>query len=218
MIKLIIFDFDGTLGDTRRTIVATWQMTMRALNLPVRDEATIAATIGLTLAHSTSSMFPELTEEQVDECVKTYRRTFDENKQLFIPQLFPGVGDAIRILKQRGLTMSVASSRSSRSLNEFLLQMGVAEHMSYVLGADMVDKSKPDPEPVLKTLAALQIPAAQTLVVGDMPVDILMGKAAGAMTCGVTWGNATKDDLQEAGADYIIDDISELLLIAGAAA
>ena len=213
MIKLIIFDFDGTLGDTRRTIVATWQMTMRALNLPVRDEATIASTIGLTLAHSTSRMFPELTEEQVSECVKTYRRTFDENKQLFIPQLFPGVGEAISRLKQKGITMSVASSRSSRSLNEFLFQMGIAEHMSYVLGADMVDKAKPHPEPVLKTLAALQIPASQTLVVGDMPVDILMGKAAGAMTCGVTWGNATKDDLQEAGADYIIDDISELLKI-----
>ena len=213
MVKLIIFDFDGTLGDTRRTIVTTWQMTMRALNLPLRDEADIAATIGFTLADSTSRMFPDLTEEQVGECVNTYRRTFDENKKMFIPQLFPGVAQTLSTLKQKGITMSVASSRSSKSLNEFLREMGVSNNMSYVLGADMVEKAKPDPEPVLTTLAALRIPSSQTLVVGDMPVDIQMGKAAATLTCGVTWGNSNRQELQEAEADFIIDDISELLKI-----
>ncbi|MBP5549551.1 MAG: HAD hydrolase-like protein, partial [Bacteroidales bacterium] len=46
-----------------------------------------------------------------------------------------------------------------------------------------------------------------TLVVGDMAVDILMGSSAGARTCGVTWGNGSRKDLEEAGADFIIDSM-----------
>ena len=55
--------------------------------------------------------------------------------------------------------------------------------------------------------------ADETLVVGDMPVDILMGKGAGAHTCGVTYGNASRDDLAAAGADRIIDDFSQMLTL-----
>jgi phosphoglycolate phosphatase len=53
--------------------------------------------------------------------------------------------------------------------------------------------------------------ANETLVVGDMNVDILMGKNAGAKACGVTYGNGTKEELEAAGADYIIDSFDELI-------
>ena len=66
---------------------------------------------------------------------------------------------------------------------------------------------------MLKTLAATGVDANQTLVVGDMNVDILMGLNAGAKTCGVTYGNGTKRELEEAGADYTIDSIDELIEI-----
>ena len=56
--------------------------------------------------------------------------------------------------------------------------------------------------------------ASETLVVGDMAVDILMGANAGTKTCGVTWGNGTREDLKEAGADFIIDRMEELIEIA----
>ena len=75
-------------------------------------------------------------------------------------------------------------------------------------------EAKPKPEPVLKTLATMQFEANETLVVGDMAVDILMGANAGAKTCGVTWGNGTKEELQKAGADFIIDNMQELIEIA----
>ena len=55
--------------------------------------------------------------------------------------------------------------------------------------------------------------ASQTLVVGDMNVDILMGLNAGAITCGVTYGNGTRKELEDAGADYIINSIDELIEI-----
>ena len=63
---------------------------------------------------------------------------------------------------------------------------------------------------MLKTLEDLGIEARNALVVGDMPFDILMGKNAGAYTCAVTYGNADRKSLEEAGADYIIDEIGEL--------
>lgn len=111
-IRLIIFDFDGTLGDTRRNIVMTLQQAMQEMHLPVIGEAQCAATIGLTLKNSFKTLFPQLTDEEAED----------------------------------------------------------------------VTKPKPDPEPVLKTLSALGFAADATLVVGDMPVDILMGRNAGTRT------------------------------------
>ena len=92
--------------------------------------------------------------------------------------------------------------------------MGIADYISYLIGADDVKEAKPKPEPVLKTLAAMQFAASETLVVGDMAVDVLMGANAGTKTCGVTWGNGTREDLKEAGADFIIDRMEELIEIA----
>ncbi|MBP5507137.1 MAG: HAD hydrolase-like protein, partial [Prevotella sp.] len=64
---------------------------------------------------------------------------------------------------------------------------------------------------VLKTLATLGFNVQEALVVGDMGVDILMGVRAGAKTCGVTWGTGSREELEQAGADLIINDMRELL-------
>lgn len=209
-IKLIIFDFDGTLGDTRANIIMTMQETMRVLGYPVAGEEAIAATIGLTLEDGFRELYPGLTERDILRCADVYRDLFEKNRRKMIPTLFPHVKETLNLLKERGYILSVASSRQSVSLRGFLHDMSVEDCISYILGADNVEKSKPDPEPVLKTLRELGIPAEESLVVGDMPVDIIMGLRAGAATCGVTYGNSSRDDLVKAGAGYIIDDISEL--------
>ena len=90
-------------------------------------------------------------------------------------------------------------------------QLVTTPYLSRVLGADGVTNAKPHPEPVLKTLSALGFSPEEAIVVGDMPVDILMGKGAGTRTCGVTYGNSCREDLSAAGADMIIDNFSELL-------
>ena len=91
--------------------------------------------------------------------------------------------------------------------------MGIADYVSYILGADDVKEAKPKPEPVLKALAKTHFDASETLVVGDMAVDIQMGANAGAKTCGVTWGNGTRDELERVGATFIIDRIEDLIEI-----
>ena len=210
---LIIFDFDGTLGDTRKTIVTTMQMTIRELQLPDRSEAACASTIGLPLAGCFKTLFPDLQEPLLQRCAETYRRIFNENLPTIKPEAFPHVVETLSALKEQGYTLTIASSRSHDSLEQLTHDMGIAETVTYLIGADDVEQAKPHPEPVLTTLKALHFEASQTLVVGDMSVDILMGANAGAKTCGVTWGNGTREELAQAGADYIIDRIEDLLEI-----
>lgn len=208
--RLIIFDFDGTLGDTRQNIVLTMQQTMAELRLPVADESACAATIGLPLEDCFRQLYPDLGDEAIADCAAVYRRIFEINKKQLSPALFPHVKETLQRLHRQGYVLTIASSRSSASLNDFLHDMDIADYISYVVGADNVAHAKPHPEPVLKTFSALGASAAETLVVGDMPVDILMGRQAGARTCAVTYGNATRRQLEEAGADFIIDDMADL--------
>jgi len=210
MVRLIILDFDGTLGDTRANIVLTMQQTMRRLGHAVADEDAIAATIGLPLEKGFEQLFPTLSRARVLECAGTYREIFEKNRKIMVPSLFPHVKETLAALKEEGYVLSIASSRSSASLKTFLRDMEIDPYISYILGADNVTRAKPDPEPVLKTLSDLGFSAVETLVVGDMPVDIRMGKGAGARTCAVTYGNASRQDLSEAGADAVIDDFADL--------
>ena len=210
-IKLIIFDFDGTLGDTRRNIVTTMQMTIKEMQLPSRTETECASTIGLPLAECFRTLFPDIPDEIILRCAETYRRFFNENLQKITPTAFPGVMDTLSALHQKGFVLTIASSRSRKSLTELTRDMGIADYISYLIGADDVKEAKPKPEPVLKTLAAMQFDASETLVVGDMSVDIQMGANAGTKTCGVTWGNGSREELKEAGADFIIDRMEELI-------
>ena len=210
---LIIFDFDGTLGDTRRNIVTTMQMTIAELHLPNRSEEECAATIGLPLAGCFRTLFPDIQEELISRCTETYRRLFNENLKNIHPETFPGVVETLSVLHQIGFTLTIASSRSHNSLTELTQNMGIANYISYILGADDVKEAKPKPEPVLKTLVDMHFDAGEALVVGDMAVDIQMGANAGTKTCGVTWGNGSREELDEAGATFIIDRIEDLIEI-----
>jgi len=211
MIKLIIFDFDGTLGDTRRNIVTTMQMTIRELGLAGRTDDECASKIGLPLDGCFEALYPDESKETIQLCTHTYRRIFQENLLSMKPQVFPKVKETLMALKDQGLMLTIASSRWHKSLSELTHDLGIADYISMLVGADDVEKAKPNPEPALKTLSAMGFKASETLVVGDMNVDILMGKNAGAKTCGVTYGNGTKQELEESGADYLIDSFEELI-------
>ena len=209
--KIIIFDFDGTLGDTRHNIILTLQATMRDRGLELRSDEECAATIGLTLLDSFRTMYPSMSDEDAEACVKHYRDIFYRSIEESIPQLFPGVAPTLERLRDMGVVMSIASSRSSPSLLLFIKSMGIADHFSLVLGSDSVENHKPHPEPVLKTLEKLLFKPSEAIVVGDMPVDIVMARNASVQSVGVSYGNATREELVAAGADYVIDNFAELL-------
>ena len=167
-IKLVIFDFDGTIADTRKAIVVAKQKTMKKLGLEVMDEEACASTIGLSAKRGFQATYPEMSEEKLDECVSTYRSIFEEIKEKYPPTLFPDVVETLEWLKEKGIVTTIATSRNNASLKEFLARLGLAQYFSYALGGQDTEQLKPHPEPVLKTLRDLSFEADQTLVIGDM--------------------------------------------------
>ncbi len=208
---LIIFDFDGTLGDTRHIIVTTMQDVMRELHLDVKDEEVCASTIGLPLRKCYAEMFPNLTAAELERCAELHTRHFAENLKRIAPSPFPHVMETLEELKNMNISLAIASSRTSESLRVLLGRMGMESYFSCIIGGNDITHAKPDAEPVLKILSMTGFTADETLVVGDMDVDILMGRNAGAQTCGVTYGNGTSSELEAAGADYIIDSMDRLI-------
>lgn len=213
--KLIIFDFDGTLCDTRHNIIVAFRATMERLGLEMRDEATCGATIGLTLRDGFRSMYTHMDDAEIDNCVETYRQIFAERRKELMPDLFPGVKEVLEELHRRGHRLTIASSRLTDSLMLFMRHHNIDNLFEYVVGSDSVANHKPHPEPTIKTLEALHVAPSEALVVGDMPVDVLMAHNAGVRAIAVSYGNATRAELEESRADAIIDHITQLLNIVG---
>lgn len=210
-IKMVILDFDGTLGDTNRIIVDTMMATFDEINLqrPTRDVC--QSTIGLPLARCFAVAMPSLTDSEAERCETTYRRIFSENRKPGTVPLFPHVMETLRQLHRHGTIITIASSRGHNTLMEFVRELQLEPLVSLVLGVDDVVRPKPDAQPVQLTLQHFGVKPQDALVVGDTEYDILMGKNAGCRTCGVTYGNGSLQELQQAGATYLIDDFSELL-------
>lgn len=206
----VIFDFDGTIGDSQALIVKTLQDTMRKRHLEVKSDAECAATIGLRLDEAFVQLF-DLTPEEGMTCANTYRDIFEENKQQLIVQPFPHVLDTIHALHRQGYQLAIASSRGSDSLLGYVKQMQIEDCISTIVAGDYVEHVKPAPDMVFKALEAMRGTVEETLVVGDMTYDVDMAHNAGAKACAVTYGNGTREEL--ASADYVIDDFSRLLEI-----
>jgi phosphoglycolate phosphatase-like HAD superfamily hydrolase len=132
--KYIIFDFDGTIGDSQSLIVKTLQDTMRARKLEVKSEEACAKTIGLRLDEAFVSLFGMSAEEGM-ECAATYREIFLANKKTMIVQPFPHVIETLRALHRCGLVLGMASSRNHCSLDGYVHQMQL-ERAVFLLGPD----------------------------------------------------------------------------------
>lgn len=212
-ISNIIFDFDGTIIDTAPLILSTMYAALDEMGLPRPSERECRSTIGLRLVDTLPRLFPELDGLPVksEMYVSTYRRLFDEIKGTFSPRVFDGVIATLRQLSDSGFSLAIASSRSHKSLVEFLVDMDVRQCFQSVVGGDDVTSGKPSPEPVLKICGSLQWAPHETLVVGDADVDILMGNRAGTLTCGVTYGYGSEEGMAAAAPDFMISRFAELI-------
>ena len=221
--KYIIFDFDGTIGDSQSLIVKTLQDTMRARKLEVKSDEACAKTIGLRLDEAFISLFGMSAEEGM-ECAVTYREIFLDNKKTMIVQPFPHVIETLRELHRQGFILGMASSRNHCSLDGYVKQMQLEDIFSSIVAGDDVEHVKPAPDMVFMALGEMKgmknpVTSAESgdvedlldevLVVGDMTFDVDMAHNAGCKACAVTYGNGTREQL--ASAEFIIDDFAELL-------
>ena len=201
MIKNIIFDFDGTLVDTKQQILFCFQESIKRLNLPKCTPEACASTIGLPL------------KEAFIKLVQTYESVFRETRNHFPTTLFPQVSETIHALHRQNILTTVASSRQSSSIKHMLAERNLDAFFPYILGNDSVTEHKPKPEPVLKTMRELSLNAQETVVVGDTWFDMAMAKNAHVKAIGVTYGVGSEDSLRQAGAFKIINNISQLLTL-----
>ena len=123
-IRLIIFDFDGTLGDSQKLITDTMLATIERLNLPMRSREECARTIGLPLKECFSSIIP-MTDEQAEECAKVYSEIFNVKNVPGAVTVFSGVIETLERLSSQGILMSIASSRSHRTLAKLMDELAL---------------------------------------------------------------------------------------------
>ena len=213
MIRHLIFDFDGTLADTTEGIVLCTQETLREMGLPVASAARIRATIGLPLREC-FERGTDTPQERLDEAVAVYRRLFTG---IAIPRtvLYEGVPQTLAALCGRGLMLSIATSRSGKTLRELLGVLGIREPFCELAATEEVLHPKPAPDLALLLMERLGTRPEETVVIGDTVFDLQMGRAAGCRTVGVTFGNQDRPQLETARPDWIVDRFPALLDILG---
>ena len=211
--KNYIFDFDGTLGDSKNCSVLATQSAYQALDLVVPSDEQIAHYMGIPIEVSFREMASEpLDEATFTELLATFRTHYKKLEQGTLA-LFPHVLDVLNELYVAGKPLFVVSSKSTLVLLRNLEALHISHFFTAVIGADDVSHYKPHPEGILQLVDRFNLDKNDTMMIGDATFDIQMAHAAGVASCGVSWGSHGTDKLAAEKPTYLIHDMRELLAI-----
>jgi phosphoglycolate phosphatase len=205
-IDLMVFDLDGTLVDSKQDLANSVNHALETMGFEKVQDQIIFDLIGEGLRELLAKSFKTHDDNILDEAIPTFRSHYREHL-LDNTKLYPGVDD---VLKHFNIKKALVTNKPEGFSRTILERLHISSYFDMVLGVDNVENRKPHPEPLLKTLDFFGVQKERCLVIGDSNLDIEMGKGTGTLTCGVTYGFRDRKDLEEAGADYIIDDIKEL--------
>ncbi|MFT8322865.1 MAG: HAD family hydrolase [Bacillus sp. (in: firmicutes)] len=206
-----IFDFDGTIADSKLCSILATQDAFKACNLKTPSKDQIAHYMGVPIEQSFKEMANSpLTDEAFEQLLISFRSFYKqyENKTL---QLFPEMKVILQQLKEQQLNCFVVSSKKTDVLKRNLATLRIASFFKDYIGSDQVKNYKPHPEGIFKLIERYQLDTSSCMMIGDAIFDIQMGKAANCHTCAVTWGSHSKDLLASEKPDYIIENVYELL-------
>ena len=205
----MLFDLDGTLIDSIHLIKECFRLTLKE-HVPETEysESDILEMIGPPLSVTFAPMAD--TEEKLAAMITSYRKYYKE-LEFSLVSVFPHVVETLRQLKEKGFYLGVVTTKFRESAEPSLRYFEIERYLDVLIGLDDAEKHKPHPEPILKALDGL--PHHQVLMVGDAPSDIMAGKNAGVLTCGVSW-SIKKAELEATKPDYWITDFRELIAIA----
>lgn len=206
-IDLLIFDLDGTLVDSRTDIANAVNHTLRTLGLPEKSFPEIMSYIGKGLDYMLEKSLGEGDHHRLSQARDIfkgyYRDHFKDNTVLY-----PGVAQMLDFFEDK--TKVVVSNKESNFARLTLRALGVEDHFADILGGDYGKCIKPDPCPLNETVQRFGVEKQKTMMVGDMDIDVLAGKQAQVATCAVTYGIGSREQIEAARPDYIIEDISKL--------
>ncbi|WP_396592937.1 HAD-IA family hydrolase [Brevundimonas sp. R86498] len=207
---LAVFDIDGTLVDSRASILKAATDAARALGLPDPHYDRVRQIVGLSLPHALAVLEPDLGPDELERFIAAFRdsfaRMFDAGHE---EPLYPGAMDTLRRLHRDGWRLSLATGQNRRGVARNLARAGWAElFLSSHCAED--GPGKPDPAMLRAAMIAAGADAGSTIMIGDTAHDIAMALAAGAAAQGVGWGFHTVEEQLAAGARHVATDFDDL--------
>ena len=206
MIKLVMFDLDGTLVDSGADLT-------NALNYAIAPypmgKLSVAETVAL-VGEGVSRLISKVVGRQCGDMRDDVLSRFVEYYSLHLSdetRPYPGVAAMLRQLSDR--KKAVISNKMEAMSVKLLTDLGLREYFDLVLGSDSVDETKPSPKPLLHTLRHFSVAPEEAIMIGDSTYDIQAGRSAGVSAVGVSYGFRDASTLSD--ADFILDTMEDLL-------
>ncbi|MFU8793486.1 MAG: HAD-IA family hydrolase [Acholeplasmataceae bacterium] len=207
MIKTILFDLDGTLIETPKIILSTFQELFDQYIPHVQlTDALLSSFLGQTLFKTFETYVDD--PKKVDELVKIYRDVSEEKINLGL-SAYRGAKEVLIYLRKKGIQVGVVTSKLKTVATEHLIKTDLFDEIQGLIGYEDVINHKPDPEPILKAIAYFNSEKEETLYVGDHENDIIAAKKAGILTCAVSYSLRLQEMLFE-NPDFVIDELKHI--------
>jgi len=204
-VKLVIFDWDGTLFDSVGQIVASLQFAAQQFNQPLTD-ADAKSIIGLGLPEVAQRLFPAVPELHAD-ILQAYSEHYVANS--VEDAWFEGVSEMLYALKNQGIKLAVATGKSRKGLDRVLKQTNSLE-LFHATRAASETRSKPHPLMLEEILAETGVHAHEAIMVGDTSYDLEMALNIVMPSVGVSYGVHTSETLANFNPLSIVNDVSSL--------
>ncbi|MEK7658916.1 MAG: HAD-IA family hydrolase [Patescibacteria group bacterium] len=206
--KNIIFDFDGTLVDSKPGIVTSFKLVAKDFKKEVSEDQ-ITKLIGLPLAEFLATMLSTNNQETISKGSGLFIKYYAE-KGIKLNTVYSGIEQLLAFLKNHGYQIFIVSNRIELFLKEIIKLHNLEKYFIFVRGTDGTDKKSEKAEYVKDVIKKYKLKKEETAIIGDTENDIIAGKNNSIYSIGVTWGYRTKDDLIKAGADMVFNTPLEL--------
>ncbi len=205
-VDLLIFDLDGTLVDSKEDLVNAVNFTLKKLKLKELPFGKIVSFIGTGVNNLIRKSLGAKNSNLVDQGVFIFGDYYREH---FLDKtcLYPHVKSILRYFKHKAMFVVTNKNKDVALLT--LDSLGISKYFKDVTGGDDPSCLKPS-VCSLKVALKYSKDRKKNIIIGDMDLDVLVGKKAGILTCAVTYGIGKVDDLIKAKPDYIINNLLEL--------
>jgi len=212
MVKLAVFDCDGTLIDSQVNILRAMGQSFARHGLAPPPDHAVRRVVGLSLVESMQMLLPDAEHDLHVRLAQDYKGAFQRlraDRSLDPEPLYAGIADLLTSLRDAGWLLGVATGKSDRGLALALAHHGLSGHFITLQTADR-HPSKPHPSMLWAALAEAGVGAGDAVIIGDTVFDMAMGANARVRAIGVDWGYHDADELREAGAVGVAIDTDEL--------
>ena len=207
----LIFDFDGTLTDSKHDIAGAQIWVLNQLGVHSYRKEDLFSFVGKTLEETFSTLLPAHLHKHIPEAAEMYAEYY-RPRALETTKIFPGVRETLEILHSHGKRLAVASTKKGQGIKRATDHFNITQYFVQLQGSDSVPY-KPDPFIINKIIQEQNWNRDTTLMVGDTDKDILAGRNAGIATCAVTYGAFTAEQLRQFDPDFLVDSFPRLLSI-----